>query len=109
MTPPPKHFICQKTPIPQVVPQPPNHHHHHHHRPYMTHTIVQCLATSQREAAPAAIANRGQSQGPDAGPDSQSSGFPPSPPPPPPPPRALFRHSPPPVYPLRMAVKGTFE
>ena len=59
---------------------PPSKHHHQHHHPYIKFTNVQCTATPQREAAPATMASRGKSQGPDAGPDSQSAGVPPCPP-----------------------------
>ena len=59
---------------------PPLHgskHHHHHHHPYIKFTNVQCSATPQGEGAPVTMANRGESQGPDAGPHARSAAFPP--------------------------------
>ena len=74
--PPPNTLHVKKRQILTLCYRPSNHHHHHHHHPYIKCTNVCCSATPQREATPATMASRGQSQGPDAGPDSLSAGFP---------------------------------
>ena len=100
MTPPPKKnpLYVKKRQIPKLCHFPSNHHQHHHH-PYTKFTNVHYSATSQRQAAPAIIAHRGKSQGPDAGPDSWSARLPPSPQPPAPTPMPRFRHNPLPAKP----------
>ena len=94
MTPPPKKkntLHVKKHQILILSYHPSNLHHHHHHNPYIRCIYVYCSATPQRDAAPAIMASRGQSQGPNDRPYSRSAGNPP-----PPSPQRLppFHHSP---------------